>query len=188
MVHNTETGFRNPWITVETSEITHPDGSDGTYGVVRYANLACGVLPIDDEGHTWLVGQHRFPLDDYSWELPEGGGPLGTDPQISTARELREETGIVASDYAALGRWYLSNSVTDELAYGYLAWGLNFVEASPEPSEALAVERVPFSELLTRVRSGKVTDAFTHLMVMSAVDMARRGVIPESVARFLRDS
>jgi len=182
IVHDTKVGFENPWIKVEASKVTHPDGSPGTYGVVRFANLACGVLPIDDEGYTWLVGQHRFPFDAYSWELPEGGGQKGIDPQVSTARELEEETGFKAAHYLPLGQWELSNSVCDEIAYGFLAWGLTPGVAQPEPSEALTLERVPFAELVRRVRSGDITDAFTHLMVMSALDMARRGEVPQSLA------
>lgn len=181
-VHDTETSFENPWLKVESSNITHPDGSAGTYGVVRFANIACGVMPVDDEGYTWLVGQHRFPFDSYSWELPEGGGPIGIDPQISTARELQEETGLIASEYMLLGRWHLSNSVSDEVAFGYLAWSLTMGESAPEPSEALDVRRVHLSELVKGVRNGAITDAFTHLMVLSALDMSRRGELPEKLA------
>ena len=184
-VHSTETSFENPWVRVESSDVTHPDGTPGTYGVVRYAHLACGVLPIDDEGYTWLVGQHRFPFDEYSWELPEGGGKQGVDPWESTLRELEEETGWSAAHALPLGRWHLSNSVSDEVAYGYLAWGLSFVGASPEPSEALTVKRVPFSQLVELVRNGDITDGFTHLMVMSAVDMARRGAMPPKLVKLL---
>ena len=184
-VHSTATSFENPWLRIETSEVSHPDGSPGIYGVVRFANIACGVLPIDDEGCTWLVGQHRFPFDAYSWELPEGGGKHSVDPQVSTMRELEEETGWTAAHMLPLGKWHLSNSVTDEVAFGYLAWGLSFVGASPEPSEALSVERVPFADLAARVRSGDISDAFTHLMVMSALDMARRGDVPEHIRPFL---
>ncbi len=177
VVHDTRTGFENSWIRVEDSRVTHPGGSPGTYGVVRFANIACGVLPIDDEGHTWLVGQHRFAVDAYSWELPEGGGAQERSPQASAARELKEETGFEAAHYQGLGKWYLSNSVTDEVAYGFLAWGLKAGEAAPEASEALAVKRVPFAKLVAMVRAGEITDAFTHLMVMSALDMARRGEV-----------
>ncbi|MEM7661539.1 MAG: NUDIX hydrolase [Pseudomonadota bacterium] len=184
-VHSTRTDHENPWLRVETSDVTHPDGSPGIYGVVRLANLATGVLPIDDEGHTWLVGQHRFAFDSYSWELPEGGGEKGVDPQISAARELKEETGLIAENYLPLGQWQLSNSVTDEVAYGYLAWDLTPGDAAPEPSEALAVERVPFSELLKRIRSGEITDAFTHLMVFAAIDKAAEGQVPRKIAEHL---
>jgi len=185
-VHSSQIKFENPWLQIESNDITHPDGTPGTYGVVRYAHLACGVLPIDDEGYTWLVGQHRFPFDQYSWELPEGGGKRGVDPWQSTLRELEEETGWSAAHSLPLGQWQLSNSVSDEVAYGYLAWGLSFIGASPEPSEELTVKRVPFSELVSLVRSGKINDAFTHLMVMSAIDMARRGAMPLRLAKLLK--
>lgn len=185
IVHTSEVSFENPWLRVETSHVTHPDGSPGTYGVVRHSNLACGVLPIDEEGQTWLVGQHRFAFDAYSWELPEGGGAKCVDPHVSALRELAEETGLVAKSHLPLGQWQLSNSVTDEVAYGFLAWNLTEGLANPEPCEALRVRRVPFAELLEMIRTGDVTDAFTHLMVMSAIDKARQGHLPDKIAERL---
>ncbi|MEM8636122.1 MAG: NUDIX hydrolase [Pseudomonadota bacterium] len=185
IVHNTRTNHENPWLRLETSDVTHPDGSPGIYGVVRIANIATGVLPIDSEGYTWLVGQHRFPFDAYSWELPEGGGKMGVDPQVSAARELKEETGLDALNYLLLGEWQLSNSVTDEVAYGYLAWDLTPGSAAPEPSEALSVERVPFSNVVERLRAGDITDAFTHLMVFAAIDKARQGHLPKDISAHL---
>lgn len=184
-VHETQIEFANPWLKVEHNQITHPDGTPGTYGVVRFANLATGVLPIDAEGYTWLVGQHRFPFDAYSWELPEGGGARGADPLVSVARELKEETGLTASHYRQLGQWQLSNSVTDEVAYGYIAWGLSAGIAAPEASEDLAVVRVPVTELVRRVRCGDIKDAFTHLMVMAALDQAREGQLPEYLSKLI---
>ncbi|MEQ9314221.1 MAG: NUDIX hydrolase [Henriciella sp.] len=187
LIHATETSFENPWIRIETSEVTHPGDAGGIYGVVRYANLATGVLPLDEDGHTWLVGQHRFPFDAYSWELPEGGGKKGVAPQVSAARELEEEAGLIAASWLEIGQWHLSNSVSDEVAFGYLAWGLSEGTAQPEPSEDLKLERVPFSELVRRCLSGEITDAFTHLMVFAARERARRGELPEEVAVLLRD-
>lgn len=187
-VIDTRTGFENPWLRIESSHVIHPDGSAGTYGVVRYANLACGVLPIDDDGHTWIVGQHRFPFNAYSWELPEGGGAMDMSPEASALRELTEETGLSAAHSQKLGRWHLSNSVTDEVAHGFLVWGLSAGTATPEPSEALQVKRIPVRDLARRLRAGEIMDAFTHLMLMSAIDLARRGEIPEQVAQWLRDA
>ncbi|MEL7452328.1 MAG: NUDIX hydrolase [Pseudomonadota bacterium] len=184
-VHTTQTCFENPWVTVETSDVTHPDGSAGTYGVVRFAHIATGVFPVDIDGHTWLVGQHRFPFNAYSWELPEGGGAKDVDPQTSAARELTEETGLIAQNYLPLGRWQLSNSVTDEVAFGFLAWGLKEGDASPDPSEALTVTKVPVRELVHRVRSGQISDAFTVLMVYSALDMAHSGQLPPHLSQLL---
>ena len=184
-VHETQTAFENPWIRVESSAVSHPDGSPGTYGVVRYANQAIGVLPIDEAGQTWIVGQHRFPFDAYSWELPEGGGPKGEEPLRAAQRELAEETGLSAANWLALGRWHLSNSVSDEAAIGYLAWGLSEGEARPEPSEALTVRKVAFSELASMCLDGEITDAFTHLIVSAALQRAQAGRLPGPVARLL---
>lgn len=185
-VHETALSYENPWIRVETSKVAHPDGSPGIYGVVRYANFAIGVLPIDESGHTWIVGQHRFPFDAYSWELPEGGGPKAEDPLDAAKRELAEETGLRAENWQALGRWDVSNSVSDEKAIGYLAWGLREGEAQPEPSEALTVKRVSFPDLVGMCLDGEITDAFTHLMVFAALERARRGELPEEIGSLLR--
>jgi 8-oxo-dGTP pyrophosphatase MutT (NUDIX family) len=184
-VHYTETSFENPWIRVETSKVTHPNGEPGIYGVVRFANLAIGVLPVDDEGFTWLVGQHRFPLDAYSWELPEGGGKPSVAPRETAMRELREETGLSADGWYEIGRWHLSNSVCDEHAIGFLATGLSQGMAAPEASEELVVRRVHMSELVSMCLNGEVTDSFTVLMVLSALEKARRGDLPESVRQLI---
>ena len=184
-VHSTEVSFENPWLRVETSQITHPNGEPGIYGVIRYANFATGVLPLDEEGFTWLVGQHRFPFDAYSWELPEGGGHKEIDPQVSAARELEEETGLKAAHWHRLGEWHLSNSVSDERAFGYVAWGLSPGVKAPEASEELAVERVAFADLLERCLTGAVTDSMTVLMVLSAHEQARAGKLPDAVCRLV---
>lgn len=181
-VHGTDVSYENPWIRVETSAVTHPDGSDGIYGVVRYANRAIGILPIDEMGHTWLVGQHRFPFDSYSWELPEGGGPMSDAPLDAARRELSEETGLSAESWLEVGRWHLSNSVSDEKAIGYIAWGLTEGEARPEPSEELALRRVSFAELVSMCLEGEITDGFTHLIVFAALARARKGELPGPIA------
>lgn len=184
-VHAITEGFANPWLRVESHAVTRPDGQPGQYGVVRFANFATGVLPLASDGTTWLVGQHRFPFDHYSWELPEGGGRRDTDPQISAARELKEETGLTARQWRPLGHWYMSNSVTDEQAFGYRAWGLEAGQSEPEPYEALSVRRVPFGTLLNLCLDGEVRDAFTVLMTLSALAMARRGDLPSDIAALI---
>ena len=185
LVHDTQTAFESPWMRIETSPVTLPSGAPGRYGVVRFKFLATGVLPIDEEGFTWLVGQHRFPHDEYSWELPEGGGEKGVDPRISAARELKEETGFSARHWAPVGQWRLSNSITDEVGYGYVAWGLEAGESAPDETEVLSVARVPVSELVERCVSGDIVDSFTHLIVFGALEKARRGLLPPDVARLL---
>lgn len=187
-VRNTRTAFRNPWIEVEDNDVLRPDGAPGQYSVVRFANLACGVLPVEADGTTWLVGQHRFPFDEYSWELPEGGGRRDVDPLVSTQRELVEETGLTAENWVEIGRWNLSNSVTDEEAIAYVAWGLRPGAARPEPEEELTLRRVEISTLIDMCLNGEVSDGFTVLIVLTALAKARQGHLPEPVASLILGS
>ena len=180
--------YKNPWIEIVDNDVTHPDGSPGQYGVVKFANIAIGVLPLDRDGNTWLVGQHRFPHDRYSWELPEGGGPLAIEAVESARRELREETGLTARQWLPLCEMDISNSVTDERAVCFIATDLEQGQSSPEPSEALAIRRCAFSELLRDVLSDAITDSLTKLMVLTAYAKAREGRLPEDVQRLILSS
>ncbi len=157
--------YENAWIRVRHDEVIRPDGLPGIYGVVHYRNLAIGVLPIDDEGFTYLVGQYRYTLDVYSWEIPEGGCPEGEEPLEAARRELLEETGLVAAEWKELGTAHLSNSVSDEAAIYYLATNLTQHEAEPEGTEKLELMRVPFAEALQMVREGKITDALSVMAI-----------------------
>src|SRR5690606_11769102 len=124
-----------PWISVTQYDVLNPAGKPGIYGVVSFKNKAIGVLPLDEHNNTWLVGQWRYPLKQYSWEIPEGGGPMGEDPLEAAKRELKEETGLVASSYTEIARMHTSNSVSDEEAILYIARNLVQSEAEPEESE-----------------------------------------------------
>ncbi|MGE0718781.1 MAG: NUDIX domain-containing protein, partial [Alphaproteobacteria bacterium] len=145
--------------------------------------IAIGIVPVDAEGHTWLVGQHRFPLDAYSWEIPEGGGPHGIDPLESAARELREETGLAAGSWRRVLEMDLSNSVSDERSVSYLAWNLSQGAAEPEPTEHLALKRLPLREAFAMARDGTIRDALS-VATLLALELAwREGSLPPEVAR-----
>lgn len=161
------TAYANPWITIWHDEVIRPDGSDGIYGVVHLANLAVGVVAIDDQDRVVLVGQHRYTLDGFSWELPEGGSPFDEDPLDGAKRELHEETGVTADHWQELARMDLSNSVSDERAILYLATGLTHGEAQPDATEALTVRWVPLDEALAMTGDGRISD------VMSIVGIER---------------
>ena len=163
-----KTVYDNPWIEVSHRDVITPGGTQGIYGKVHFKNIAVAVLPIDAEGYTWLVGQYRYTIDRYSWEIPEGGCPLGTDPLEAAKRELLEETGITAQRYTQLYESYTSNSVTDEYAVAYLAQDLTFGAAQPEPSENLQVKRVPLTEAIAMVHRGEITDMFSMLTLLKA--------------------
>ena len=156
--HSRRVAYENAWITVWHDEVSRPDGSPGIYGVVHFANLAVGVAVLDDAGRVLLVGQHRYTLDAYSWEIPEGGVPAEESALEGARRELREETGFEAAEWRLLFRFALSNSVTDEIGAIFLATGLTPGEATPEPSEELAVRWVALDEALAMIDSGELTD------------------------------
>ena len=161
--HVRRIAYDNAWIQVLHDEVTRPDGQPGIYGVVHFRNLAVGVVAIDDQDRVVLVGQHRYALDRYSWEIPEGGVPLDEDPLDGARRELREETGLDASAWREIGRMQLSNSITDEVGLIYLATGLTQGEATPEATEDLRLRWVPFAEVTAMIDRGELPDALTQL-------------------------
>ncbi len=139
--------YENPWITVREDQVIRPDGQPGIYGVVQFKHIAVGVLPVDDQGNIYLVGQYRYTLNAYSWEIPEGGGPAGEAPEDTARRELREETGLEAGTIELLGTAHLSNSVSDELAYIFRATELIAGASSPEGTERIQLRRVTWPEV-----------------------------------------
>jgi 8-oxo-dGTP pyrophosphatase MutT (NUDIX family) len=155
--------YENAWITIWHDEVTRPDGNAGIYGVVHFANLAVGVVVLDDQDRVLLVGQHRYALDTYSWEIPEGGVPFDEDPLEGARRELREETGYEADSWRELIRFDLSNSVSDERGVAYLATGLQEGEARPDETEELTIRWVPFDDALAMVERGEIRDALSQL-------------------------
>lgn len=158
--------YDNNWINVNEHQVINPSGGHGIYGVVHFKNLAIGVLPLDEDNNTWLVGQYRYPMQAYSWEIPEGGGPLGLDPLDGAKRELLEETGLVATDWIEIQRMHLSNSVSDELAIIYIARGLKMTESEPEETEQLVLRKLPFDEAYQMVMDGTITDSMTVAAIL----------------------
>ncbi|MCB9278711.1 MAG: NUDIX hydrolase [Lewinellaceae bacterium] len=158
--------YDNPWIAVSHRDVINPSGNKGIYGVVHFKNLAIGIVPLDEEGNTWLVGQYRYTIDQYSWEIPEGGCPLGTDPLASAQRELLEETGITAGKWEKILDFHTSNSVTDEAGMVFLARELSFGPSQPEETEKLEVRKLPFSEAVKMVESGEITDSLSIMALL----------------------
>ncbi len=160
--------YENAWIRVEEHQVINPSGNDGIYGKVHFKNFALGIIPIDEEGNTWLIGQFRYTLDEYSWEIPMGGGPEGIDRLESAKRELKEETGIIASEWTEILRIHTSNSVTDEVGWVYLAKGLEQGETEFEETEKLAIKKLPLSKAIQMVMSGEITDGISIAGLLKA--------------------
>lgn len=166
--------YDNNWINVTEYDVINPNGGKGIYGKVHFKNLAIGIVPLDENLNTYLVGQYRFTLDAYSWEIPEGGGPLATDPLESAQRELIEETGLEARSWTPILRMHLSNSVSDEYAIIYLARDLSQFEAMPEETEKLVVKKLPFEEAWQMVEDGQITDAMSVAAIQKVKWMLER--------------
>ena len=156
---NKKVVYDNPWIEVSHRDVINPSGNPGIYGKVHYKNLAVGVIPLDEDLNTWIVGQYRYTLDEYSWEIPEGGGKLEEDPIDAAKRELLEETGIQAAKWDKILDVHLSNSVSDEAGVVYVARDLTYGEADPEETEDLQIRKLPFSEVVEMAMNNKITDA-----------------------------
>jgi len=153
--------YDNQWISVREDKVINPSGGDGIYGVVHFKNLAIGILPVDSEHHTWLVGQYRYALDEYSWEIPMGGSPHSDGPLEGAKRELKEETGLTASAWKTLKKVHPSNSVTDETGYIYLATDLVEGQTEHEDTEDLLVRRVPVEQAVRMAMTDEITDCMS---------------------------
>lgn len=178
--------FDNPWIALNRYAATAPTGMPATYGLVHFKNCAVAILPLHEDGTVTLVGQDRFAFG-YSWELPEGGVPLGQDLLEGAKRELSEETGLQAATWREVLRMQLSNSVSDETAVGYLATELSPAAEphEPDPTEAIVLARPPFREALTAALDGHLQDSLTVAMLLRAYHMAREGGLPDALARLM---
>ena len=162
---------------------TAPSGAPALYGKVHFKNRAIAILPLHDDGTVTLVGQSRFALADYQWELPEGGGPLDEAPLDAARRELREETGLEAEHWREVLLMQLSNSVTDERGIGFIATGLRHVGDAPDATEDLALARPPFREALDAALAGHIVDVMSIAMLLRAWQMAQGGELPPELAR-----
>jgi len=161
-----KTVYDNPWIGVSHRDVINPSGNPGIYGVVEFKNIAVGIVALDEDDNTYLVGQFRYTLDQYSWEIPEGGCPKGEEPLEAAKRELKEETGLIAKKWETLLEIHTSNSVTDEYGICYLATDLELGEAEPEDTEDLILKKIPLDQAVEMVMSGEITDSLSMVALM----------------------
>lgn len=170
--------YDNPWIKVTEHQVLNPIGKEGIYGLVNFKNIAIGVVPLDEENNTWLVGQYRYALERYSWEIPEGGCLIGKETKLEAAqRELKEETGLEAKEWVEIMEIHLSNSVTDEVGYVFVARDLTMGLAEPEDTEQLRLKKVSFEEALEMCMRGEITDSLTLLALFKTKLLLDKGAL-----------
>ena len=174
---SSEQVYESPWIKVTKHDVLTPHNTSGTYSTVHFKNLAIGILALDKDYNTWIVGQYRYPINRYSWEIPEGGGQLNVAPLDSAKRELLEETGITANKWTKIQEMYLSNSVSDEHCTLYIAQELSFGESHPDDEEELEMRKLHFNELYKMVESGEITDSLTISAVLKTKILILEGKI-----------
>ena len=165
--------YENPWMAVREDHVVNPGGGRNHYGYVHFKNRAIAVLPLDDDGNTWLVGQQRYTLGAYSWELPMGGAPLDEPPLDAAKRELREETGLTATQWSEVMRLHTSNSITDEVGIVYIAEGLTQGETEFEETEDLEIRKLPLADAVQLVNDGEITDAISVAAILRIAALRR---------------
>ena len=158
--------YDNPWINIRHEKVIKPNGENGIYGVAHFKLKAIAVIPLDKNNFTWLVGQYRYPLNEYSWEIPMGGGAFDEDNLEAAKRELKEETGIIASNWTELGKLHTSNSVTDEVGFMFLAENLQFGEPEPEDTEVLILKKISLEEAVKMVMNSEITDSLSIATIL----------------------
>jgi len=173
-VTSTRDIYESSFLRLERNDVIAPDGSEIEYTLARFKNRAVGVVPYENGG-VWMVGQSRFPLGQYSWELPEGGVPPGEDMEAAARRELKEETGITANRLVHLLDIHTSNSCTDEWGQAFLATGLTHGEMELEGTEDISRHWVAMPDLLAAIDRGEVTDGITLAAVFKVELMRMRG-------------
>jgi 8-oxo-dGTP pyrophosphatase MutT (NUDIX family) len=174
---SSEVKYENPWVKLIEDKVLNPAGNNGIYGVVHFKTYAVAIIPLDDDNNTWLVGQYRYPLNSYEWEVVEGGCPEGTLPLDTAHRELHEEVGLKAETMELVLEMQLSNSTTDEVSYTYVARGLTYIGAEPEEDEKLSIKKLPFEEVYQMAMRGEIRDGLSVASILKVKLLMQQGKI-----------
>jgi 8-oxo-dGTP pyrophosphatase MutT (NUDIX family) len=170
-IQSAQQKYDNPWISVTEYQVLNPSGGAGIYGQVDFKNIAIGIIPLDADNNTWLVGQYRFPLKEYSWEIPEGGCPENEDWLLAAKRELKEETGIEATKFENIAKIHTSNSVCSEVGYVFLAEGLSYGTAEPEETEELVIKKLSLKSAVEMVMNNEITDSISVIGILKVAKL-----------------
>lgn len=158
--------YDSPWITVLEDHVLNPGGGESHYGHVHFKNRAIAIVPLDEDRNTWVVGQDRYTLGAYSWEVPMGGATGDETPLAAAKRELQEETGLSAEKWTEIMHLHLSNSITDEEGFVFIAEELTEGEPEFDETEVLDVRKMPLTDALEMVSRGEITDVISVAAIL----------------------
>jgi 8-oxo-dGTP pyrophosphatase MutT (NUDIX family) len=161
--------YDNPWITVFDEKVLNPNGGESQYGRIHFKSKAIAIVPLDEDGNTWLVGQNRYTTDEYSWEVPMGGSDAGEDPIDTAKRELKDETGLTAGKLEQIMRLHPSNSITDEEGFVFVATNLEQGETDFDDDENLQVRKLSLVDAIEMVKRNEITDAISVAALLRVV-------------------
>lgn len=177
VIKSQDVKYENNWIRVWEYEVVTPANKDGIYGVVETKQRGNAIIPMDVEGNTWLVGEYNFVLNDYKWNIPQGGTPLGEKTPLEAAREeLQQETGITAEKWTKIMDLHPDYGILRSEVNVFLARDLSFGEADYS-TEQLKVHKLPFKDVVTMVRLGEITSGIAVSAILRLNDMLQNGEI-----------
>jgi 8-oxo-dGTP pyrophosphatase MutT (NUDIX family) len=167
--------YKNAWIRVREDHVVRPDGGPGIYGVIEI-RPSVGIVAIDSRDRIVLVGQWRYSVNRYSWEVPRGGSHPGETDMLAVAqRELAEEAGVVAQHWQRLGAVDVCNGVCDDVQTLFLATDLSPTEMNLDPEEDISVEWKPFDEALNMAMDGRITEVCSVAAILQVAFLRSNG-------------
>ena len=175
----------NRFVTVRQDEVETPAGTRSPYTAVHFKVCGIAVLPIDANGCTRIVHQHRYVSDRYTWELPRGGGDPDA-PLEAAQRELREETGLESDRWLHIFDLMASPGITDEIAPCFVAWGVRQGRPERDTTEDIALRTIRFADAVDLVLSGKITDAASSALLLAVHARAQRNDLPAELLALLK--
>ena len=174
-----------PYFDVRQDLVSHAGRPARAYHSIRMKHRGVCVLPVDQQGLVTLVGQYRYVLGRYTWELPAGGAPIGADQLAIAQKELKEECGYRARYWLRVIGGDVSGGTLDGHSSGYIAWELEEGEPQPEAEESLSLRKVPLSEAVELALQGEVTSLISISVLLAAQLRAVRGALPDHLSKLL---
>lgn len=166
VVHRDTVVYENPWIQVHEYVVTRPDGTPGIYGVVD-AGQNAGAVVLDDRGRIALLREWLFPLETWTLQIPSGQF-RDELPLIACQRELREETGIAASQWTSLGTFYLSGGISTQVGHLFLARDLVIGPPEREGTEVMDLMWIPLADAVDRCLASTIQDSVSMVGILRA--------------------